>query len=280
MQTSYVLSGSGMKLFAYLRALRALFVSGRLPKQLIGTSGGGLVAMFVAAHFDPHRPFDCLDRAEKLARSLSVTSLLDLGFFRWPHPTHGIYKGDRILAKLREELPRTWKDFKLPVFVVTADRTADATKIWGVDDDVEPALVARATMSLPIFDAVKIKGHWHTDGGTRANYPLAFFGDEENVIGLRFRPLAKRGVLGPGEEGAPVQAFTSKISFQLDNIDDMMEATALMHMQAAVKAQTIMLDVPGSGLDFGMEAAEIDAMMEAGEKSAQKWLRSQVRKTE
>ena len=272
MKTSYVLSGSGTKLFTFIGALRVLFTAGFTPRRLIGTSGGGLVALFIAARYDEQNPLACVAAAEKFARSLELHKLLDGGGLRWPRFWHGLYKGDLILERLRDALPRSWGGMKLPEYVVTSDRTADAAKVWGVEDKIEPALAGRATMSLPIFDAVKIKGHWHTDGGTRANYPLAFFKDDPTVIGLRFRPIGKAGMLGPGEEAAAVQSFKNKIEFQFDNVDDMIEATSRMHMEAAVKARTIMLDAPGSGMDFNVSQAEIDDLIKAGEDSARKWL--------
>lgn len=269
---SLVLSGSGTKLYTFIGALRVLFSAGYTPKQLSGTSGGGLVALFVAAHYDAARPMTTILQLEEFARSFRVQDMLDPGGFRWPRFWHGLYKGERILAKLREALPSSWAAMKLPVFVVTSDRTADAVKVWGAEDGVEPALVGRATMSLPIFDAVQIQGHWHTDGGTRANYPLAFFGDGEDVIGMRFRPLGKSGMLKPGEHGAVVQTFKGKVDFQLDNVDDMIEATSRMHMAVATKARTIMLDAPGSGMDFSLDDKQITRLIAAGEESAHRWL--------
>lgn len=272
--TSFVFSGSGARLYAFIGALRVLFAAGYRPKQLIGTSGGGLVALFVAAHYDPKDPMAVIGKLEAFARSFQLAKLLDLAWFpRWPAYWHGLHKGALIRAKLDEALPAKWSDMRLPVYVVTSDRNADAAKVWGEKDGIAPALAGRATMSLPrLFDAVEIQGHRHTDGGTRANYPLSFFGDDEDVIGIRFRPIGKRALLMPGETAPAVQSFANGVEFDLDNIDDMIEATSQMHMSAATKAKTLMLDVPGSGMDFHVEDKDITRQIDAGEASARKWL--------
>jgi NTE family protein len=276
--TSFVFSGSGTRLFAFIGALRVLFAAGYRPKQLIGTSGGGLIALFIAAHYDPREPMAVLDKLEAFARGLQIGKLLDPAWFpRWPRYWHGPYKGARIRAKLDEALPAKWTDMKLPVFVVTSDRNGDVAKVWGEADGIAPALAGRATMSLPIFDAVEIQGHYHTDGGTRANYPLSFFGDDENVVGLRFRPLAHKAIAGPGEKAPSVQTFANTVEFNIDNIDDMIEATSRMHMAAAQKASTIMLDVPGSGMDFDVDDEDITRQIQAGAASAKKWLTARNR---
>lgn len=271
-ETSYVLSGSGTRFYAFIGALRVLFAAGWFPKRLIGTSGGGLVVLFIAAHYDPANPLAVIDKLEAFARSFRMSEMLDPGGLRWPRFWHGAFKGQRVLKELRRALPRDWRDMKLPVFVVTADRTAKAAKVWGVEDGVEPAIAGRATMSLPVFDAVRINDHWHTDGGTRANYPLSFFGDDAHVVGLRFRPVGADDVIMPGEQGDAVQTFDNKLAFQLDNVDDMIEATSRMHMAAATKARTLMLDAPGSGMDFSIDDEEIEALIQAGEDSARRFL--------
>lgn len=272
--TSYVFSGSGTKLYAFAGALRALIQAGRHPRRVIGTSGGGLIGLFLAARWNPATPERVCDELESFLRSFRLRDLLDLGGLRWPRFWHGIYKGDRFLAKMRDVLPARWSDMKLPVFVVTADRTADTTKIWGLADDVEPALAGRATMSLPIFDAVSIRDHWHTDGGTRNNFPLDFWGPlDASVIGLRFRPLTTREVVLPGQQGDAVQVFANAVDFNLDNVDDMIEATSRLHTSIAIHAQTIYLDVPGSGMDFDVDDAAIAHMMRLGADAARAWLK-------
>jgi predicted acylesterase/phospholipase RssA len=274
--TSYVLSGSGTKFFVFIGALRVLFAAGRLPKRIMGTSGGGLVALYVAAHYNHRAPLEVIDALEDFARGFEIDKLLDLGGIRWPQFWHGLYKGDKILAVLRQALPADWGKLTLPAYVVTSDRTADACKVWGADDKVEPAIAGRATMSLPGFDAVQIKGHWHTDGGTRANYPLDYFNDvaDSDVVGLRFRPRADKAILHPGVQGRAVQSFKNKVEFNLDNIDDMIEGCSTAHMAAALKARTIMLDAPGSGLAFKVSQQDADEMIRGGEASASAWLKA------
>lgn len=273
-EVDIVASGSGARLFVFIGALLRLAESGHRFRRLCGTSGGSIVLAKLASVYDPADPMRSVRQLEAFAQRINPAQLLDPNWFggRW---WEGRNAGNKVLAELRAQLPPRFDNLALPLNVVTHDLTSRRTKVWGkADVGVDLPLVVRASMSLPlVFDAVFLRGHVHVDGGVSANYPLDLYGDGDGVIGLRFRPTGGGAPVPPGEDGGHASVYRHKHELWGAILDDMLEATSRLHMSAATKARTIMLDYPGSSFDFDVGPGEITAQIDAGWESVGEWLK-------
>ena len=129
-------------------------------------------------------------------------------------------------------------------------------------------LLVRASSSLPyIFDPVMINGQMHLDGGIGANFPLNVFGNEKNVVGMRFR--------GPDARLPSTPQTKDELGFAL--LEGFQESTTREHAKDADWAQTIVLDTSHSGTDLFATVEDVEHMIEEGERSVDIWLNNRVK---
>lgn len=263
-----VLSGSGTKYPVFVGAIKALVEDGYKFSEVCGTSGGSLIAACIGSGLT-------VGQMEALVKRVNPAKLIDLNWFPWS-PSEGLIKGNKFLRQLRIELPETFEEaFKesgIHVNVVTFNIQRGTHVIWGsrYTGKADLPLCVRASLSIPfVFDAVPLpydgsgklpKPELHVDGGVGANFPLDLFGTGDDVIGLRFRPMA-----------AP-RPLNSKLDYAMAVVDGMIEASTREHTEDAVHARQIYLDTSGGGLDFDLTPAKIEQLIEDGYKSARKVL--------
>lgn len=247
--TALIFSGSGTGIPAQCGAYQALLEGGYVDDvtAIGGTSGGGLLAMAIAARMSPATIRD------DLCRFLTRKDLLDFSLRPWDR--FGIFKGDRIHGFLREfygdlEL----RQLRIRTRVTACDLSGGTlTYFDSAKDDVYVHDVARATMAIPLF----FKAHYlrttrtkrllgpYVDGGTTANFAIGMFDDLEptRVVGIRFRP--------------------GKSTYDPKSLKDYAAALFDLRQDAAdaggSRYPTTIYDIrsAGSRLEFGLSEAEL-----------------------
>jgi len=262
-----VLSGSGLKMFAFLLAIWVLHLCGYRFIRATGTSGGAMVAALLASVYDPSSSRK--DRGLAIrsmimtAMRINIPELLDprWRFWRLLWSLGGIIKGDRILACLRQELPSTFQALRMPCLITTfqVNQEDPGTKILWTGD---LPLAVRASMSIPgIFDPVRYGNRLLVDGGWQMN--LAIPADGKDVLALTF---------GTGDDTSIIE-IKNNMQLFIKLLDGAIDEGMRRAIAAAPKAKVISLSAPSlSGLDFFMtEDEKVQGMLEGGE-SVKEWL--------
>lgn len=294
-----VLSGSGTRYPCFIGAIKRLIEEGIEIEEVCGTSGGAIVSAGLGWKYDKENPLDSIKFLEEFALNLYPAELLDPHWFdfalsfKWRNlfhgynfkpfnvfgkgdvftldpkqmfltrNTNGIFKGDKILEKIRDSLPRDLK-LKIPVTIVTFNNNWKQANYWRLKEDSEMlSLLVRASISLPlIFDPVEIDGDIHTDGGVTANFPLGVFGKDANVIGLTFT----------GIEPSRVE-IDDKIAIAEANIDGaIMENQFEDETNAGPGARICRIETKHGGLNLKMDKVQIRDQINEGYDSVSKWL--------
>jgi predicted acylesterase/phospholipase RssA len=247
-----VLSGSGLDLYRFAGALRALRSRHVIFKAYAGVSGGSIIASLVAAGYEPG------DELENLLLGFTpITGLLDpeIKFpwssdkntafsgampWWWPFKSHGLIKGkklENLLAqKLKEKGVVRFKDFKMPVKVFTTNMAAKPMLArqteWSTEKTPE-ALVAPAVMAscrIPgIFMPGMLNGEPHVDGGVWCNFPLDCWNRADSphsnhgreTIGIYFGTSSS---VDPGLGFWPALVNVMIASRMLEDVEDSPEA--------------------------------------------------------
>lgn len=253
-----VLSGSGMLYPAFVGAISRLSEAEYTISEVAGVSGGSIVAAALASGIAPGKDMENL-----ILNTLpGPNGLIDWSW--WPFARYGLIKGNKIESKFRETFVESFGETTIPLHVITCNLSKRDHKVYSSSDtpDRSIATAVRASMSIPIaFKAVEQDGDLFVDGGVAQNFPLDIFGTGTNVIGLRFRSDAgkRRTITGIG-------------SYLLSLLDTMMESINREHIEDAVYARTVILDVEGDNLNLWMKAEEARRLIEMGYRSMDQWL--------
>lgn len=181
MKVKLVLAGGGTRYPCYAGALRALEEEGIVPEEVIGTSAGAIIAAGIGAGMDSRE-------LVALSKRLLPKNLLDRNL--WPFGGKTSYfKGKKILKAFRDNFPATFEDCSKPVHIVTHNWSRGVNQVHSTGD---LPLCVRASMSLPIFDMVKINGDYHEDGGYSGNFRVDYdrwsIDSDAPILGIRFAP--------------------------------------------------------------------------------------------
>lgn len=305
-----VFEGGGVKGIGLVGALSVLEDRGFLPQNVAGASAGAAVAVLYAAGYsaselreiildlDFHSFLDAAweDRVPIVGVPLSI--LLD----------QGIYEGDAFLAFVRRLLEakgvRTYSDLILPEFadqpryrfraqVIVSDLTErrllvlprDAHHLGLRPDDLNVALSARMSMSIPIFfEPVRFRHpqtgweHLIVDGGMLSNFPVWLFDTEGEppwpTFGLLLVepdprvPVSER-LPRPGAAPGGVIDYIKSIA------QTMLEAHDRRYVESADFARTIPIPTLGiGGTDFRLPRSKALALYESGRNAAERFLSS------
>lgn len=268
-----ILSGSGLKYPKFVGAIKRLKQEGYTFSEVLGTSGGAIIAAAEASGMS-------IEELEELCKRINPRDLMDPNWLPFG-ATQGLIGGNKILRTLHTELPEDFDDYKIPLNIVTFNLSRGCHQVWSTKTTpkANAPLIIRASLSLPwLMDGVWIpygegmvthngerpkKGpdELHIDGGVGANFPLDHFGTGQDVIGLRFRPITGR------------RTFKDKIDFTAAVIDGFIESTTREHTEDAVHARQIYLESTGGAFDLDMNPAKIQALIDEGWKSTDKALK-------
>jgi NTE family protein len=214
MKIDGVFSGGGMRSIAMVGAYQVLEEKGIQITRLAGTSGGSVIAAFIAAGYSSQELKD-------LVFETKTTSLLDerrpcfnqfLSKWLLMYWRMGLYKGDALEGwigdKLAKKGVRTFLDLPEGTLrLIASDLTSgrllvlpDDLLAYGIDLKHFPlAKAIRMSCSIPyFFEPVKLKTsdgvHYIVDGGVLSGFPMWLFGDEKTVrpvIGVTLKPSIK-----------------------------------------------------------------------------------------
>jgi len=179
-----VLSGSGTRFPIFIGALKAFEEKNITIKRVAGTSGGGIVAAFLALQ-------------NKVTADELFKMILDIDFKKFKDFSllslifnYGLYKGDAI-EKLVDKMTGgiTFKYLPMECKIIASSPIDDEVVVFsqGTTPDVKVSTAIRYSLSVPIiFGYKKWNGKPLVDGLLSSNYPIDSFNDNQRkVIGFR-----------------------------------------------------------------------------------------------
>jgi NTE family protein len=254
-----VLSGSGTLYPAHVGAVVRLAEVGFVFEEVIGTSGGAIVASALASGYKPNG-----ELIEMIKKTLpSKNKLVDPSV--WSLMTKwGFIKGDKIEQMLDKYLVKKFKDTKIPLHVVTCNIDRREMRVFSSakNPDMDVSLAVRASMSIPgVFVPVKLDGEMYVDGGLAGNFMIDYFGKDVPVIGIRFK--SEKGRYDPVKHAFD---YTSAV------IDTMLEANAAERIEDVPNHKVILIKSKHGGLNLNMTEADVLDMVAEGYDAAGRWL--------
>lgn len=255
-----VLSGSGTLYPAHAGAIIALAEAGFEFTEILGTSGGAIVGAALASGYKPNG-----ELIEMIKKTLPAkNNLIDPSIWslltRW-----GFIKGEKIEKMLDKYLVKKFKDVKIPLHITTCNIDRREMRIFSSakNPDMDLSLAVRASMSIPgVFVPVKMDGETYVDGGVTGNFMIDYFGNSDDVVGIRFTSI--KG------EYRPV-----KTSFDYAGaiIDAMLESNNAERAEDATNSKIILIKSKHGGLNLGMTDADVLDMISEGYSAAHVWLK-------
>jgi NTE family protein len=253
MKIKLVLSGCGTLFPIHIGVLRYLEDKHIEVSEIVGTSGGALVATMFAAGWTTAK-------MELVTNEVGIKSMADYSFN--PFYRMGVIKGKKIKQALNKYLEgMTFKDTKIPLGVVVTNLMSQKGLVFNQihSPDLKLAEAVRASMSIPLlFKYVKGPGgEILVDGGTMNNFALDHYASSKDTIGVRIKPTAK---WTPGK---------GPVSYIAHIIDTLMAATERKHIEDAVYARIIDIKTEKSGVDFNQSATDVFDMIAEGYQAAE-----------
>jgi len=308
-----VFEGGGVKGIGLIGALSVLEERGFLPQNMAGASAGAMVAVLHAAGYSAQE-------LREIILELDFRSFLDtawedrIPFFGTPLSIlldQGIYEGDAFLTFVRRLLEargvRTFSDLIHPEFadqpryrfraqVIVSDLTArrllvlprDAHRLGVRPDDLDVALSARMSMSIPIFfEPVRFRHsqtgqeHLLVDGGMLSNFPVWLFDTEGEppwpTFGLLLVepdprvPVSERLPMPVAARGAAGRV----VDYAKSIVQTMLEAHDRLYVESADFARTIPIPTLGVGsTEFHLPRHRALALYESGRTASARFLSS------
>lgn len=279
-----VLSGSGMKLYAFLGALRALVEAGYSFLGVTGTSGGAVISGGLGKHWDADDPEGSIERLIADARSINPAKVLKKSI-RWRvwewlltklfrRGAKGVFKTDGLLKEFRKHAPATIGDCTLPVHI--ASYQVNLTSPRGVlftepDVDLPKAMLASMSLPPPVFDPTHYGKAILQDGGWVRNFAVP--DDQKKVVGLYFDDV------GDEIEGTGIVEDPRLLADVTDNIDMWMRIVFGLidtNMRDSINEAEeegvgllkVKLTTSLAGFDFFASQETIDRAIEEGYQSA------------
>lgn len=259
-----VLSGSGTKFPVFAGALKRLEEEGYVITDVIGTSGGSIVAAAIASGYDSARLIklckEIMPRLSKMVDYSLLNFVTNLGFIK-DKPIH---------EELEKHFVEKFKDAKIPLSVVTVNFDLEKEEIFTSKGNPEVHVwrAVAASMAIPaVFPPVAVNGDWHIDGGVMKNFAIDFFKDADDVVGLYFQD--KGGVRKPRPKGwKKVAMFLGRV------INLLINAKTNDDIEDAPHAMAIPLVSKVDGLDFSFAPEEVEQMIQEGYKQVDAYLKT------
>ena len=279
--TNLVFQGGGVKGIAYVGALQVLEEQEILQgvKKVAGTSAGAITATLVALGYTP-------DEIHQMMTALDFTKFEDGefgGIFRI-FRRYGFFKGDYFLDWMRCQVAKKTGSEGTTFRQLEADSQYRKLKLFTTDvttgeiqelsasatPDLEVALAARMSMSIPLFFASieheafgkKARGQRHVfvDGGVLFNYPItAFDRDSLNPDTLGF-------VLFDTKDQAPPARIDGLLSYTRALVEaDLNAQVDDLRFDPANLVRTAVMDDLGVGTtDFKLSNKTKAALVRSG----------------
>jgi NTE family protein len=258
-----VLSGSGTKFPVFAGALKRLEEAGCIVEEVIGTSGGSIIAAAIASGMSA-------DKIIKLCKEIMprLDKLVDFNVFR-PLTDWGFVGGKKMKEELGKHFIQTLGEAKIPLHITATNFDTSALEIFSskTHPKLETNRAVRASISIPVFFVPEIiNGDMYVDGGVKANFAIDHFGNSPDVVGLYF-------VDKPGRKPRP-KGMLAFANFIGRVIDMLISAKTEDDIEDAAHTNQIPLTSKVDGLDFSFKPEEVEAMIKEGYDGVDRWLKA------
>jgi NTE family protein len=259
-----VLSGSGTPYPVHVGAIICLAEHGLVFNEVVGTSGGAIVASLLASGYKPnYELIDLMKKTIPIKNKLydpSIWSLLS----KW-----GFIKGDKIERMLDKYLVKKLKDTKIPLHIVTCNIDQRKMRVFSTatDPNMDISLAVRASMSIPgVFVPVVIDGERYVDGGLAGNFLIDHFKADDMVIGIRIRSVHDKH-----------NKISNAFDYTSAVVDTMLEAMVDERLEDAKNTHVITINTKHNSLNLVMTEADVLDMISEGYNATTLWLRKNKR---
>ena len=169
------LSGGGARGIAHLGVLKALDEADIKADIISGTSAGALVGALYGAG---NSPDECLNIIQK-------TNVLSI--FKPSFSWQGLLSIDRLGHILKNYLPQTFAELKIPLIVAATEINKGET-VYFIEGDLVPTILASSCIPV-IFKPYVINGGNYVDGGILNNLPAEPLKNQvKTLIGVSCNP--------------------------------------------------------------------------------------------
>lgn len=259
-----VLSGSGTRFPVFVGALKRLEEEGYSFIEVIGTSGGSVIAAGLASGLSIKAlEALCKQVMPKIGKLVNFSPLKLLN-------SKGLADSSALHDLLDKYFVSKLGQAKIPLHIVTTNFDNECKQIFSskTHPTFDTSTVVRASMSIPVaFVPVEIQGDWYIDGGVFANFAIDYFGNEPDVIGLAFNRTTGRRKPRPNGWGGIVE-FIMRI------IDMLIIAKTNDDIEDIKLPNVINLDSKHDGMNFKITEANVDDMIKEGYSAVEKWLKT------
>lgn len=248
-----VLSGSGVKMMAFVGCLQALEDYGYKVKRIAGTSGGALIAALYAFSFSPKKIKQIVmgwDYRKWVFRGITFFSWLRLG----------LLSSKPIQKELEKHIKDSkFRDSHIELRIPTSNLTEGKESIFGSwSTEITVAKAARMSTTVPFgYAYVKHLGATHVDGGLLNNYPIDIFKDNQRptlgFLSKKFGRKVRRKVKWPW------QYFMAIFEAIIDSFER-------IHVSNADWANTVALDIDNitGGFNPGITKIQKEELYRSG----------------
>lgn len=262
-----VLSGSGTRFPVFAGALKRLEQEGCQVVEVLGTSGGSVVAAAIASGFTANKLINlCKEIMPRLSK------LVDFSLLR-PLSDWGFVGGEKMKAELAKHFVPTLKDAKIPLHISACNFDTEKLEVFSskTHGNLETHRAVRASISIPVFFVPEsIAGDLYIDGGVKMNFGIDFFGDSPDVVGLYF--------LDPAGRKPRPKGWKSLADFIGRVVNMLISAKTEDDIEDAIHTNQIPLTTNVNGLDFSFTASEVDQMIQDGYWAVDRWIKANPNK--
>jgi NTE family protein len=258
-----VLSGSGTKFPVFAGALKRLEEEGCRVVEVIGTSGGSIIAAAIASGMNADQ---IIDLCKKIMPRLA--SLVDFSMFR-PLTDHGFVGGKKISQELSKHFVKTLGQTKIPLHITATNFDNESLEIFSTTTHptLEVYRACRASISIPLYFVPEvINGDLYVDGGIKANFAIDYFGNNADVVGLYFKDK-------PGRKPRP-RGIKGLVQFIVRIINILINSKTEDDIEDAKNTNFISLYSDVDGLDFSFTDKQVTQMIKEGYETVDKWIKA------
>jgi NTE family protein len=231
-----VLSGGGVRGYAHIGALKALYEKGIVISAISGTSCGAMVGAFICDGYHPSEIEEIL-----LKHKLKVS-------MNFMHFKDSLLSFDAYAKILRRYL-RTVRleNFKIPLFVSATDLNTGRQKIFSKGNVID-CLIASSAIPV-LFTPVLIGKVPYADGGMSNNLPVEpFVGKKTRIIGIHVNP---------------VQNFSRRAGL-VQNIDRSMHIIVGNNIRGSIKHCDVFIEPPELDQFHVLDTAKAKKIIDIG----------------
>lgn len=273
-----VFEGGGVKGIAFAGALKRLEEEGVSFQRVAGTSAGSIIAALYAAGYRADEvknilwdtDFTRFADPKKIFKGKWYKMIFRFFMLFCPCGGHGLFSTESFYLWIKELLKKNGVTTFSSVPICLRVFAVDVVKqdLLQFDDKVSPdsevADAVRMSMSIPLFFRATVKEKaLIVDGGVLANYPIATFGDNEELettIGFK---LVSQAESLPPHRPKNIGAYIMRI------IETMQVALERIYVKKAKWARTIPIPTGTiSTIDFGLTEENKQFLWKSGHEAA------------